>query len=730
MGVYVIKRLLLMIPTFILISLLVFVILNMAPGRAGQLQLSGGQSESVRDASGAREGYLLFKLGYGLDRPLLFNTRLGLDYDDIERRVETIARNLTATVPGETEALAVGRTVSATLTAMATREREAVREALAEVRAEADDTSAAQDTREALEDRLTELAEFFASGTVDIRPPRPPAAELVRAFEDLEDWGMYAVSHLMRVANEHPSAKVRWQAVEFLTLNAQDRAIHTASGAVVARQPERLIQRVFETATPVALGTTLRLIPLPRLFLAPTMPVLDSTYRDMLRASLPRYDVRNWSYRLGAQGPEVEATMALWNAWFERNQYRFEHGFWDKVRIFFLDTRLAHYWGNLLRGDLGVSSQYRRPVTQIIFERWKYSIYLSLLSLLFAYFLSLPIGMYSAVKQGGLFDRGIGVLLFLLYSLPSFFVATLLSDYLSAAEAPSTVFAILRWSLRVILIGIVPFFIGAYYRSRALELRVRRPVAFRRGARAWALAVVSALAFTELLFRYGIWLLVFVLVIAWPLFATLRRFKRDRDAAARTGVEGAIPFPLPRLVGLMTAGVLVTVVLALLKDFFPGPVSGFSTEGALLRHTMWEHFLDVCRHLLFPVACLTYGSLAYLSRFARTGLLDVIRSDYIRTARAKGLSEPVVIMKHAVRNGMIPILTLLATALPALIGGSVVIEVIFGIPGLGQLIFSSVIQKDFTIVMGVLQISAVLTMFGILLSDLSYALVDPRITFD
>ena len=105
-------------------------------------------------------------------------------------------------------------------------------------------------------------------------------------------------------------------------------------------------------------------------------------------------------------------------------------------------------------------------------------------------------------------------------------------------------------------------------------------------------------------------------------------------------------------------------------------------------------------------------------------------ADFIRTARAKGLPESIVIIKHAARNGMIPILTLLATMLPALIGGSVVIETVFGIPGMGSYIFSAIQARDYNIVMAVMLISSFLTLIGMLLSDISYALVDPRITFD
>jgi len=126
---------------------------------------------------------------------------------------------------------------------------------------------------------------------------------------------------------------------------------------------------------------------------------------------------------------------------------------------------------------------------------------------------------------------------------------------------------------------------------------------------------------------------------------------------------------------------------------------------------------------------MTYGSLAAISRYMRCGLLEVIRSDYIRTARAKGLSERMVIGKHAVKNGLLPILTLLAGLLPAVLGGSVIIEYIFGIPGLGLWVVESIYQRDYNVLMGVQLLTTVLVLLGILLTDLSYALVDPRIRY-
>jgi peptide/nickel transport system permease protein len=176
-------------------------------------------------------------------------------------------------------------------------------------------------------------------------------------------------------------------------------------------------------------------------------------------------------------------------------------------------------------------------------------------------------------------------------------------------------------------------------------------------------------------------------------------------------------------------GVVLLNFLSRGTPFQVFPTGGFESIDTS-QMTILEYIVDVGWHLVLPMFCMGYAGLAALSRSARTGLLDVIRSDYVRTARAKGLPEGVVIIKHAARNGMIPILTLLATLLPTIIGGGVVVETVFGIPGIGRFMFESIVGRDYNAVMAILLISCSLTLVGMLLSDLSYAVVDPRISFD
>ena len=141
----------------------------------------------------------------------------------------------------------------------------------------------------------------------------------------------------------------------------------------------------------------------------------------------------------------------------------------------------------------------------------------------------------------------------------------------------------------------------------------------------------------------------------------------------------------------------------------------------------WEQVWDILSHLILPVLVAAFGGLAYLSRLMRGSLLEVIRQDYIRTARAKGLPERDVIYKHGVRNAVIPVVTLLGLMLPGLLGGSVFIETVFSIPGMGQLFVQSAFSRDEPVLMALIVIGASLSLLGNILADISYGLVDPRI---
>ncbi|MBI2081764.1 MAG: ABC transporter permease [candidate division NC10 bacterium] len=211
--------------------------------------------------------------------------------------------------------------------------------------------------------------------------------------------------------------------------------------------------------------------------------------------------------------------------------------------------------------------------------------------------------------------------------------------------------------------------------------------------------------------------LIYLIAVPLGVFAAVRRHSLfDR----LTTVFVFVGFATPDFWLALLLMILFGVQLGWL------PISG-------LRSLNWEYLpppaqvWDLLAHLVLPIFIGAFGGLAGLSRFMRGSMLEVIRQDYIRTAQAKGLPERTVLYKHALRNAVLPIVTILGLSLPGLIGGSVIVESVFGIPGMGQLAVQSVFARDYPVVMGLLAIGAGLTLVGNRLADVCYGLVDPRI---
>jgi peptide/nickel transport system permease protein len=222
----------------------------------------------------------------------------------------------------------------------------------------------------------------------------------------------------------------------------------------------------------------------------------------------------------------------------------------------------------------------------------------------------------------------------------------------------------------------------------------------------------------------NIWSLLVVYIVAIPLgvySATHRNTFGDQFTTVAVFVLFAVP--------TVWAATMALVFICGGDFFYLFPPGGLSSIDYDPSWPWWKKFQDQAWHLFLPVVLLSYGGFAVLSRYMRASMLEVLGQDYVQVARAKGLAERVVIMKHVMRNSLIPLVTMLAALLPALIGGSVIIETIFSIPGMGQLGFESVRARDYPTVMALYSVSAVLTLIGILISDLLLSVVDPRIAF-
>lgn len=259
-----------------------------------------------------------------------------------------------------------------------------------------------------------------------------------------------------------------------------------------------------------------------------------------------------------------------------------------------------HRWitGILFHFDFGKSYADHREISTIIPERLKWTILINLFAIFLAYSLSVPLGVLAARFKNSLFDKISTTILFILFSLPNFWVATMLIMFLCNPE-------------------------------------------------------------------YFQW------------------------------------FPSNGVQDIM-----------------------HSTDWPISRR-----IADWGYHLVLPIFCFTYASLAFLSRQMRTAMLESIGQDYVRTARAKGLREQLVIWKHAFRNSLIPMVTILASIFPGLVGGSIILEQIFTIPGMGLTIIQGINGRDYPLIIAVFTLTGLLTLLGVLIADLLYVLVDPRISY-
>ncbi|MSP38290.1 MAG: ABC transporter permease [Deltaproteobacteria bacterium] len=224
--------------------------------------------------------------------------------------------------------------------------------------------------------------------------------------------------------------------------------------------------------------------------------------------------------------------------------------------------------------------------------------------------------------------------------------------------------------------------------------------------------------------KLNLWSILVVYLVAIPLgvySATHPNSFGDQVTTLAAFVLFAVP--------LVWAATMAIVFICGGDFYYLFPPGGLESLDFTDDWPVWKQLKDHAWHLFLPVVLLSYDGFAGMSRYMRSSMLEVLGQDYVQVARAKGLPEGIVIAKHVLRNSLIPQVTILASILPGVIGGSVIIETIFSIPGLGQLGFESVLARDYPTVLALFTVSAVLTLFGILLSDILLAAVDPRIAF-
>jgi peptide/nickel transport system permease protein len=360
--------------------------------------------------------------------------------------------------------------------------------------------------------------------------------------------------------------------------------------------------------------------------------------------------------------------------------------------------------------DLGTSFRYGRPVLDLIAERVPITLLLNILTIPIIYLIAIAVGVRAATERGGRFDVASSVIMLGLWSVPTMLAGVLLIGFfasdqywhwfptagLSRREALDMPF-LPHWSVSW---DVLRVFGGAALGGTAFALLARRaPRAFR------------LLLFAVLGLALGI--------------AMARALPGDSAVLAGVLIAPMLAVTLAASAGLQAAR-LRSLALGTLGAVLGLGVGVASMEGVFVPGFL----LDRLWHLVLPVICLAYGGFAFLSKLTRTAVLENLLADYARTARAKGVAEPQVLWRHVFRNSLLPLITVMASLLPGLLAGSVIVESIFSIDGMGRLAIEAVQARDRELVLSITLISGLLTLLGYLLADLLYAIADPRVSYE
>lgn len=599
MWIYIARRLLVMIPTLFGVTVVAFCIMQLAPGDPLKAQL--GTTGTIGETSQTREAYLIMRRDLKLDRPLLLNVRYFRDYS----------------TPIRESAFFRGRS------------RPAIREELARLATTDDDPEDAARLAFLRSLDIANIDSLLSEPASHARLATMVAIGVQVYLEETGPHGVPAAAALLRDGGA--SLQDRIGAVRALGLMVVEPFQYTfgrdadeadtpyvvapwrlwwqrAEADFPGLEPERRQYLATRFRAMLEAGSRREILEILEMLDRDDMRFFierllgESTFQEkVLAAAALNLYVANplrLDVPLDAPAKVVDDVAETWLAHYDLYLDRYEPALTSRLRYLFTDTQYANMVWRLVTFQFGRSAtSTREPVGPRILSAAMVSAPLMIMAQIIIYLVAVPLGILCAVNRSNPVDRGVSLMLFVLYSIP-------------------------------------PFVAGMMF---------------------------------LLFFGYGVF-------FKW--------------------------FPS---LGLHSAG----------ADQFG-----------------WGYYLlDYLWHAFLPVVCLSLFSLAVMAMYSRTSMLEVLGQDYVRTARAKGLSERLVILKHGLRNALIPIITLFAGFLPAMLGGSVLIEVIFGIPGMGRLSYDSILQRDFPTLMALIYINAMVVMASILLTDLLYVVADPRISF-
>jgi len=359
--------------------------------------------------------------------------------------------------------------------------------------------------------------------------------------------------------------------------------------------------------------------------------------------------------------------------------------------------------------DLGESFNYGRGVSELIKERLPITLLLNVITIPLIYIIAIIIGVKAATDRGGRFDVASSVSLLALWSIPTMLAGVLLIGFFANVQ---------HWQ---------------WFPTAGLSERTALDMPFMPTG-------LSFLSVAKVFISMSIGTVLMISLCLWHQ----RNIRTILAALIGIGIGWAMSNAHPQdvLINEISLPILGAATLALLAwtEFPLFRIGGLGLFGAgiglligfnMIDETLVRGFLfDRIWHLVLPVITLSYGGFAFLAKLTRTSILENLQADYARTARAKGVSEHDVLWKHVFRNSLIPLITVTAGLLPGLLAGSLIVESIYSIDGMGKLAIDAVKGRDRELILSITLISGFLTLIGYLIADFLYTIVDPRVSYE
>ncbi len=740
---YVLKRFLIFIPTLFVISLLIFGLSKLAPGDPVELLLKGGSNAGNTgqraDLESSEDDYQNKAKQLGLDKPTFYFALSAAAYPkDLYKISKQIHReNISRLIS------LYGNSEAAMAYYQALR---AMQLACADLPSEAD-----YDSKKKIRDAVDEL--FFRYNNEDVQrlldvikealshpttsTAQPVYDKLATAYKFMQD---NPTRHLLYI----PSISWYGFANQYHTWMFGDMPWLYSIDSTPYRQVADLGARMDALGkNRDSLNKALK-----------NIKIRASVYTADLAnpsAAISADSLRGMISQLTADSSRLTAEVASFN---------------DKIKTLSderdaIKKTLVTYTGKgFVRGDFGTSYKDNRPVATKMKEALFWTIIMNFLSIFLSYIVSIPLGVQSAVWKKNTLQ------FFTFASYPTIIIATVANVLI----ASFTFWGMPKWAFTLGMAIIVAVMILIELIKNTAYIRESKGFL----GKTWAIIYTISMA----MLLMWLWILVemllaaaVIVVMKFPIMTGLivgfvlavsfynRRQKNELPKQANVFNDGLGNFRFGKS-GLQARGSVldnistttlfvlyslpsfwIAMILIIFLTTVSYGLSWFPSGGAQSlniamatganygKYGIGTRFLDILHHLILPVVCMTYGSFAFLSRQMRGSMLGVVKQDYIRTATAKGLSEDKIIWKHAFRNSLFPIITMFSSVFPRALSGSIAIESIYNIQGMGFLSLEAINGRDWPIVFTVALLAAILTMIGNLVSDILYSVADPRVTF-